>query len=219
MLISCWSAKGGVGTTVVAAALGVLFARAHPGGALVVDLAGDMPAALGIAEPAGPGLCGWLRAGVAVPPDALARLEVDAGRGLALVPRGAGPLAGAERAQVLASLLAADARPVVIDCGVVGGSVDTVAMALAGAATRSVLVTRACYLALRRAAEVPLRASEVVVVTEPGRSLAPEDVSEVVGAPVRVTVPFDPAVARAVDAGLLASRMPRSLARALGQAA
>jgi hypothetical protein len=34
-----------------------------------------------------------------------------------------------------------------------------------------------------------------------------------VGAPVRVRVPLDPAVARAVDAGLLAGRRPRALRR------
>lgn len=218
MLVSCWSAKGGVGTTVVAIGLASILARSRPTGALLVDLAGDLPAALGVPEPDGPGLGGWLAAGDAVPPDALARLEIRVGKGLGLVPRGGSALAGEDRARVLASLLAAEPRPVVVDCGVVEGP-SGVAYVLAGAATRSVLVTRACYLALRRAGTVPLRPSEVVLVAEPGRTLDHADVSEVLGAPVRAEVPFDPAVSRAVDAGLLTSRLPRSLARALGEAA
>ena len=35
------------------------------------------------------------------------------------------------------------------------------------------------------------------------------------GAPVVAELPFDPAVARSVDAGLLASRLPRSVAQPL----
>jgi len=48
VLIACWSTKGGAGTTVVTAALGLVLARRHPAGALLVDLAGDLPAALGL---------------------------------------------------------------------------------------------------------------------------------------------------------------------------
>ena len=48
MLILC-SAKGGSGTTVVAASLALLHAQRGP--CLLVDLAGDLPAALGIAGP------------------------------------------------------------------------------------------------------------------------------------------------------------------------
>ena len=66
MLIACWSAKGGSGTTVVSVALGLLLARGAPGGALIVDLAGDVPAALGMAEPSGAGVTDWLAAGADV---------------------------------------------------------------------------------------------------------------------------------------------------------
>lgn len=215
MLIACWSSKGGSGTTVVAASLALLLARRDPLGALLVDLAGDVPAALGLPEPDGPGVSGWLAAGTAVPVDALARLEVPGADGLAVLPRGAGPLQE-DRADVLASLLHADARPVVADCG---PARDGVALALAGAATRSVLVTRPCFLALRRALACPLRPSEVVLLTEPGRSLSRADVEDCLGVPVVAEVAVDPAVARAVDAGLLAARLPRRLVRELGCAA
>lgn len=215
MLVACWSSKGGSGTTVVAASLALLLARRMPGGGVLADLAGDAPAALGLAEPEGPGLAGWLAAGTEVPADALSRLEVRAGPGLALLARGAGDLAP-ERADVLAALLAADARPVVADCG---ADLAGAALAVAAGATRSVLVTRPCFLSLRRALRAPLRPSEVVLLTEPGRSLTRADVEDAVGAPVVAEVAVDPVVARAVDAGLLATRLPRSLARELSRAA
>jgi len=215
MLIACWSSKGGSGTTVVAASLSLLLSRREPGGAVLADLAGDAPAALGLPEPASPGLAGWLGAGAEVPPDALARLEVPAGDGLRLLPRGAGTLA-ADRGDVLAALLTADPRPIVADCG---ADPDGAALTLAAGASRSILVTRACFLSLRRALVASLRPSEVVLVTEPGRSLTRLDVEDCIGAPVVAEVAVDPTVARAVDAGLLASRLPRGLARDLGHAA
>lgn len=214
MLIACWSSKGGSGTTVVAASLALLLSRRSPEGALLVDLAGDAPAVLGLPEPAGPGLAGWLEAGAAVPADALGRLEAIAAPGLALLPRGTGELR-ADRADALTALLAGDSRPVVVDCG---ADPSGASLTLAAGATRSVLVTRACFLSLRRALSAPLRPSEVVLLTEPGRSLTRLDVEECIGAPVVAEIPVDPVVARAVDAGLLAARLPRSLARELGRA-
>lgn len=215
MLVACWSSKGGSGTTVVAASLALVLARRTVDGALLADLAGDIPAALGLPEPEGPGLAGWLAAGPEVPPDALSRLEHAAGPGLGLLPRGAGALR-ADRSEALAALLGADPRPVVVDCG---ADPEGAAHSLAAAATRSVLVTRACFLSLRRALTAPLRPSEVVLLSEPGRSLTRHDVEDCVGAPVVAEVAVDPAVARAVDAGLLAARLPRTLVRELGRAA
>ncbi len=216
MFISCWSAKGGSGTTVVAATLALLLARSE-GEALLVDLAGDAPAVLGLPEPAGPGVAEWLRA-VDAPVGGLAGIEVAAGSGLALAPLGAGSLRDVpvERAVLLASLLSRDRRPVVVDCG---SRPSGVRGELAGAATTSLLVIRPCYLALRRAVALALRPTAVVLVDEPGRSLGRSDVEAVLGVPVSAVVALDPAVARAVDAGLLASRVPRSLARALRRAA
>lgn len=218
MLISCWSVKGGVGTTVVAASLAIVLARSSPPGALLADIAGDAPAVLGLADPGDPGLAGWLRAGVDVPADALTRLELDVGHGLCLLPSGSGPTTGvADRSEVLAALLAADSRPVVADCGRLDHS--EVGVALASGATHSLLVTRACYLALRRATSAPVRPSGVILLKEPGRALSRSDVEQVVGAPVRAEIAIDPAIARAVDAGVLCARLPRGLERALRHAA
>jgi len=215
MLVACWSAKGGCGTTVVAVSLASLLARA--GGALVADLAGDVPAVLGMPEPSGPGLADWLAAGESVPADALARLEVAGPADVRVLPAG-GSLDGAPdgRGEVLAALLGADARPVVADCGSMPRGPR---LAVAAAATSSLLVLRPCYLALRRAAAFPLRPSGVVLVDEPGRSLTVEDVEAVLQVPVRAVVAVDPAVARAVDAGSLGARVPRRLQRSLRHAA
>jgi hypothetical protein len=214
VLVACWSIKGGSGVTVVAAALTLMLARRAPGGAVLADMVGDGPAVLGVSEPRSPGLAGWLASGDDVPADALARIEVRAGRGIGLLPRGAGPLSPA-RAGVLAAVLDGGSRPVVVDAGT---APDPAALAVIGAARRSILVIQPCYLALRRAQALPHHPTEVVVVHEAGRALGRADVERAVPAPVVAEVPVDPAVATAVDAGLLASRLPRSLERALRHA-
>ena len=221
MLIACWAAKGGAGTTVVATALARVLAARSGVGALLADLAGDVPAVLGLPDPAGPGLAAWLAAGEDVPPDGLARLEVEGPAGLRVLPWAGGPPATApagpdERASVLAAVLAADPRPTVVDCGT--GPVGA-GLVAASTATTSLLVLRPCYLALRAAVRAPLRPSGIVLVNEPGRALGAPEVEDVLGVPVRAVVGTDPAVARAVDAGSLGDHLPRRLERAVRGAA
>jgi MinD superfamily P-loop ATPase len=202
-VIACWSAKGSAGTTVVAAALALRLAQRSPAGAVLVDGAGDAPAVLGLPEPHDPGLAGWLRSDG---DDPLA--EVAACPGLSIVPRGVGPLV-ADRADQLAAALASDTRPVVVDCG---NAPEGVTAVMAERADQSLLVTRPCYLALRRFVSLPLpRPTGVVVIREPGRALSGADVAAAVGAPIVTEIDVDAAVARTVDAGLLAGRLPRSL--------
>lgn len=212
MIITCWSVKGGSGTTVVAASLALLLGRRSEQGALLVDLAGDAPAVLGMAEPTGEGVGDWLDG----PGRDLATLlqhEMEAAPFVQLLPMGSrtvspgGPLLEA---------LAQDQRTVIIDAGVLspGPSLDLIANA-----TTSLLVLRPCYLALRRASLAPVRPSGVVLINEPGRALGRKDIESVLGVPVVADVLIDPNVARAVDAGLLAGRLPRTLARSLRSAA
>jgi MinD superfamily P-loop ATPase len=216
MLIACWSPKGGSGTTVVACGLAAALSRSTAAtAALLVDLSGDTAAVLGVPEPTGPGLAQWLAAGPDVGAGALGRLEVQAAsrlRILAWKPPGPDFRPGAGRAEALVEALSADPRPVVADCG---PGASGAALALAAGAEISLLVLRPCYLALRRALASPVRPSGVVLVAEPGRALGRRDVEDVLGVPVRAEVPLDAAVARAVDAGLLARRVPRPLERAL----
>lgn len=216
VLIACWSAKGGSGTTVVAASLALTLAR-RGSTVTLADLAGDSPAALGVPDPGGPGIAEWVAAGEDVPAAALAALAAPVTPDLRLLARGVGSLDerdGERLAVALASL-----APVVVDCGAVTSDPTGAAAALAGAATHSLLVLRPCFLSLRSAVAAPLRPSGIILVNDQPRALGRADVEDVLGAPVRAEVAWDPAVARAVDAGLLARSVPRVLVRALRDAA
>ncbi len=213
MLTALWAAKGGAGTSTLAAAHALVVSTRTP--CVLVDLAGDLPAVLGTDLGGGDrppdGVAEWSRAGRDVPGDALERLQVHVADGLALLPRGRGPIASA-RGDVLAGLLAASPRHVVVDAGT---DPSGAAAAVVRGADRSILVTRACYLALRRAAGASVAPTEVALVAEAQRALGADDVAAALRCPVRTTVPVDPGVARAVDAGLLAARLPRALRRAV----
>jgi hypothetical protein len=112
--------------------------------------------------------------------------------------------------------LRASGLDVVVDAGVVRrcGGVDPL-VGVVAAADHSRMVVRPCYLVLRAGVAADERPAGVVVVEEPGRALVSRDVADVLAAPVMATVPLDPAVARAVDAGVLARRPPRVLTHAL----
>ena len=71
-------------------------------------------------------------------------------------------------------------------------------------------------MALRRAIGVPFVPDHVVLISEHQRCLTERDVSLALALPV-TSVPYDPAITRAIDAGLLAARLPRCLAHALEQ--
>lgn len=209
-MLCFWSAKGGAGCSVTAAAAALLAAE-HVD-TLLVDLVGDQAAVLGLAPHPGPGLGKWLSRPEPPPPDALARLERHVSNGLRLlsVDRTEPPALAADRSrlELLAYLLAAEHRLVVVDLGRWAPAWEPLVVP----ARSRILVTRLCYLALRAAADGPTPTG-VVVVAEPGRALSCADVTEVTDAPVVARVPVDPAVARIVDAGLLAGRLPRPLRR------
>jgi MinD superfamily P-loop ATPase len=208
-VILCWAAKGGSGTTVVACALAL--GSAHGQTATLVDLCGDSATALGLAEPAGPGVFDWLASPTAGPTD-LARLAVPIRDGVQLIPRGtADP--PADQWPRLAAALRGSAT-VIIDAGT-----GCPPQALHDAAEHSLLVTRPCYIALRRAQQLAIRPTGIVLVDEPGRALTSSDVEHALGVAVVAEVRLDPAVARAVDAGLLIARLPRSLITSLRSAA
>lgn len=201
MLVVCWSPKGGVGTSVVAAVLAV---RAAADGieTVLVDLAGDQPAILGVDVGGRDGVGDWMAAGEDVPIEALGALEMPIADRLRLLPRGRA--AAADRLAVLGGVLGAGARTVVVDAGC------TTDIAWAPAGHRSVVVLRTCYLAARRAGRLPA-STHLVVIDEPGRALRPADIAAAVGVECWARLPADPAVARAVDAGLLVARLPRSV--------
>ena len=91
--------------------------------------------------------------------------------------------------------------------------------ALHEAAEQSLLIIRPCFMAIRRAQRLTIRPTGIVLVDEPGRALTSTDVERALGVGVVAEVRLDPAVARAVDAGLLIARLPRSLSLSLRTAA
>lgn len=216
-----WSVKGGSGVTVVATTLAVRSSRQH-GPTVLVDLCGDAPAVLGLAEPRGPGVRDWLAAPASTP-EALSRLVQAVTDDLSLLPSGAvvvEPWSPSRSAELVEALAALPAR-VVVDAGRWGGPAGSTAhdelVAELSRAGASLLVTRPCYLSLRRAVRGALRPDGVILVSEAGRSLGRRDVQEVLGAPVVAEVEVDAAVARSVDAGLLMRRTHRRLDRCLGE--
>lgn len=213
MLVTCWSTKGGSGTTVVAASLALLIGRTSPNGCLFVDLGGDGPAVFGVPEPGGPALDRWLADPHATASQLLERAVPVANSGVDLVATGAPSLANGH---ALAAAVAQLDRPVVVDAG----SIDHgPGYALAGAADLSILVVRPCYLAVRRAVSSSLQPHGVVLVTEPGRALRRRDIESLLGVPMLAEVPIEAAIARSVDAGLLAARLPSDLLKPLGRIA
>lgn len=202
----CWSVKGGSGTTVFSCALAVALAERY-GTATMIDLCGDVPAVLGMAEPPGRGVRDWLMSGDREASQ-LDALTVSAGANLHIIPAGA---PGSFDEAALEDLLhVCRGRQVVVDFGMLRPS-DS----LRQRATAEYLVSRPCYLSLRRAARLNERPRSVVLLKEQGRSLTKRDVQAVVGAPVIAEIGVTEAIARCVDAGLLATRLPKSLAEDL----
>ncbi len=208
-MIVCWAAKGGSGTTVVACALALGAAPTQP--SLLVDLSGDCATALGLQDPTGPGVVDWLASPTAGPAD-FARLAITIRDEVRLIPRGDAKPPDDQWARLATAL--SGSTNVIIDAGT-----GRPPQALLDAAEQSLLVTRPCFIAIHRARHLTIRPTGVVLVDEPGRALTSRDVEHALGVPVVAEVRFDPAVARAVDAGLLIARLPRSLIVSLRSAA
>jgi len=221
MVTLCWAAKGGSGTTVVATALALSSLRPS----LLVDLDGETPAVLGVPEPDRPGVAEWLASDTST--DHLADLLIDIGQQSWLLPWRAAANGVARhltrptdqsRWATLGDWLHDWSNQWSCDVTVDVGT-RTPPEPLVARADRSLLVTRPCYLSLRRAVRSPVRPTGVILVDEPGHGLRSRDVEHALGVPVEAVMSFDPAVSRAVDAGLLASRLPRVMTRALRRVA
>jgi hypothetical protein len=229
VLRTLWSVKGGAGVSVTSAGLALVLARAGRS-TVLVDLVGDLPAVLGLPDPQGPGWHDWLATSER-DPEVLPRLLVPVTRHLRLLPAGrvgapslgqggsddeaAAASSAVVSSAVVSSLrsLATLAPEVVVDAGRRG--VDSAAAVVDADVGRSLLVTRACYLSLRRIVRCGARADSVALVLDAGRALDRRDVADVTGLSVDATIEVDPAVARGVDAGLLVRRPNRSFCRSI----
>lgn len=214
-VILLWSAKAGSGTSVTAVGLALAAVRTRtPPAALLVDLAGDLPAILGLDEPA-LGIAEWIAQPNAFDVD---DIVIKCSPHIVLAPRGSGPLPEARSGSWtrLTSLVLdyiARGFSVVVDVGV-----GPAPKALKEIATANLTVTRPCYLALRRFARLGEPCDAAILVGEPDRILTPHDVTSVLGVPIAARVNLDGDVARRVDAGVLISRPSESFVSSLAPA-
>ena len=198
-VIEFFGPKGGQGVTVTACSTALLLAKSGP--TVIIDLGGDVPATLGIAQPYGPGMTDWPGSG----PRA-STLTVAAADNLRVLPQGAvvEPEGMFRRLLIALDQLVDEQFHVVIDHGDGRRPLNTHVDA-------TLIVIRPCYLALRRTVMSTAQCSGAVVIREPGRALTTRDVEAALGVPALVELDIDPAVARCVDAGLLAARLPRTM--------
>ena len=200
----------------------LVLARTSPSGALLVDLAGDAPPSLGLPDPDGPGLAGWLRGGRRRarrrPGPARARAS---GRGWRSCRAADGPLGPTRRAEALAALLAADPRPVVVDCGVARDDAGAAAPSPLARADRTRCSSRGPATS-RSGGRWPRRSGRRASCssTRPGGRCGRGDVEDVLGVPVRGRGRRRPprSPAPSTPALLAVPRCPQALERALRRA-
>ena len=228
--IALWSVKAGSGTTTVVSLLARRLASISDVGAIIVDLCGESHIVLGVPEPTSGGAAEWSAPShCTLGKDALRSAEVVVAAGLSLLPRGRGPFRNLTRTAAIATLAGEPGRPAIVDAGCLyryGGedarspqNDDLAARRRAvAAADWSLLVTRNCPIALRRATHEPLVPNGVVLISDSHSPLTVQDVERSVGVPVWMHLNVDPSVARAVDAGLLGTALPAALSRIMAQA-
>lgn len=210
MLLVCWSPKGGSGTSVVATGLAIAAARMHADhrarGTILCDFDGDIPGIMGLPVPT-IGLTEWM----AHPAEFdLEEAVIDHPSGIRVLPRGSSTLpesvsAAWVRVAGELSRRSSDGWTVIVDCA--GRRVAPIE----SHATRSFVVVRPCYLALRRALAGGDPLDHAIVVTEPDRVLTTHDVESVLGIRVAASIPVTADIARRIDAGVIVDRPPRKL--------
>lgn len=193
------SSKGGNGTTITATSFSLIAAsRGLP--TVLIDLCGDIPSVIGTPEPSSPGVNDWLAENSTLDAESLVKLGTPVSPGLVVVHRGARFVQGQPRWSDLADAISTLPMNVIVDAGI-GYLPDELRKAEADVT----MVVKQCYLSLRRATQLS-RPTNVIVIREEGRALTVKDVGHVIGSPVIAEIPYEPAISRAVDAGLLMSR-------------
>ena len=205
------SPKGGTGTSVVAASLAIVSSSSTP--TLLVDLAGDQAAILGLPQPP-IGLSDWANGMTYREFDEIISLCHD---NLYLAPTGTFDFetlnANAwDKLLRALSLKHSEGYNIIVDLG----QAD-IPLALRKIVDTCYLVTRPCYLALRRAVDLETAFSGVIVVNEPDRVLTSRDVESVLKLKCVAEIPYTSEISRRVDSGLLKSRLPMALQSVLSQ--
>jgi hypothetical protein len=185
MIITFSSPKPGTGVTVTAALAAITASTTRH--VTIVDLAGDQLSALGIT--------------------AVEHRQIEVTDRLTVIDATTDPVD--EQHQAITAAHQRD-HLVTVDAGASDHPIHDL---LPNA--RRVWVIRACYLTLRRAVATTRRPDEIVLIHEPGRALTDRDIEHTLGSTITAIIDIDPAIARAVDAGLLPARPPRTATAAL----
>ena len=201
-ILTIYSHKGGQGVTTIAAALATLTANAGHR-TLIIDTGTDQVAVHGITTDKWAALGDYLTTTAVTLDD----ITTNIGDRLDLIETGDTPITFDTLTYGLFTGGLGHYDTVIIDT-------TPAAQPWTRPADARILVTRPCHLSLRHATG-QRRPDHVVVITEPGRSLDTGDIEAVTGTAISAIIGHDPHIARAVNAGTLTSRLPRSLARAL----
>jgi hypothetical protein len=185
MIITFSSPKPGTGVTITAALAAITASTTRH--VTIVDLAGDQLSALGVT--------------------AIGHHHIEVTNRITVIDATTDPTG--EQHQAITDAHQRDDL-VIVDVGAAGHPVHDL---LPDA--RRVWVLRACYLTLRHAVATTHRPDQIVLIREPGRALTERDIEHTLASTVTAVIDIDPAIARAVDAGLLAARPPRTATAAL----
>jgi len=203
------SPKGGSGTSVVAASLAIVSSSSIP--TLLVDLAGDQSAIMGLPEPP-VGLNDWANG---MTHREFEEILITCNDNLHLAPSGSSAIeifSTGAWGNLARELMQRESNGVniIIDFGRV-----ELPLAFQKLACTHYMVTRPCYLSLRRAVNIEQKFSGVIVVQEHDRVLTTSDIESVLKLKCVAEVPHSSEISRRVDSGLLKSRLPASLHAAL----
>jgi hypothetical protein len=213
-----WAAKGGAGTTVVAAG----WALETPMPSVLVDAAGDMHHVLGVPTPPGQGLSDWFDSDA--PPCAVLDLAIEITPTTRYVPHGSAAVPHrSPRWDELGRWITAAELEFVVDIGLGPPPEGLLPVEASGGdgpnRARSLLVSRACFVALARARSLGETPDGIVLVEEAGRLLSADDLTRALSAPVVAKIAYDPSIGRATDRGLLLGKLPRSIVKLVQQVA
>ena len=221
MIITFWSPKGGSGTTTLASSW-ALRMSAHTDVHLV-DVGGDIHKLFGIKSAADVGFRDWLTAPTELDSDSLDRLVRPVNDYISLIDSGEwieGPMSHLQT-RIEQFQRFADHRTCVVDAGTVGSDQRSfqVVKTLCEISDISICVLRPCFLGVDRARSLKFQTSGVMLVDEPGRTIDIPDIERSLAVDVLCSVPWDAAVARAVDSGTMLSVNIRTMFKKLDKAA
>ena len=201
-------AKGGVGNT-VSALLAAASIRRSGREVILADLTGDMGVLLGVA-PDLPGITEWT-ATEELSPGAVSALAVDVSPGISLLPLGNGVM-DPSGLGTLWQVLARDSRITIVDAGRGLRAFEKIQ----GNGVHTLLTMACCYQSMHHARRVVGQddvGSVIMLADNERRALGPVDIEAALSRNADAVIPFDRAISRWADSGLLLDRWAKAADR------